>query len=256
MPVTALGGTAICTTSGELSSLSPAPRSENSTCRGQSASASVSATTTCAAPPAVPEFVLHVLGQPVDFGFGAFDANASVSRFRIADSNRSTPAPTSRSIATGGAARFASRLRAFSAIVEVGTIGNDRRRALRLRFHLERQLRDDAERAERTGEQLAEIVAGDVLHDAAAAFERHAAAIDGVDADHVVANRAVAVAPRAAPIRGHDAADRRFARARHIDRQLLPFGGERRGEVGHPHAGFDEDRHVARRVIDDFGRGR
>ena len=119
------------------------------------------------------------------------------------------------------------------------------------RLHLERELRDDAERAERAGEQLAEIVAGDVLHDAAAAFERDAAAVDGVDADHVVADRAVAVAARAAPVRGDDAADRRLGGARHVDRQLLAFGGERRGEVGHADAGFDDDRHVARRVVDD-----
>ena len=33
--------------------------------------------------------------------------------------------------------------------------------------------------------------------------------------------------------------------------KMLTFGRERRGEIGHSHAGFDDDRHVARRVVDD-----
>ena len=44
-------------------------------------------------------------------------------------------------------------------------------RLLRQRPQLERHLRDDAERAERADEQLAQVVAGDVLDDAAAGLE-------------------------------------------------------------------------------------
>ena len=135
---------------------------------------------------------------------------------------------------------------------EVVARGDDRGGSLRQRLHFERELRDDAERAERAGEQFAEIVAGDVFHDAAAAFERDAAAIDGVDADHVVAHRAVAEPARAGPVGGRDAAERGFGGAGDVDRQLLPFGGERGGEVGHADAGLDDDRHVARRVVDDL----
>ena len=46
--------------------------------------------------------------------------------------------------------------------------------ALRQRPHLERRLDDDAERAVRAGEQLHQIVAGDVLHHPAAALDQRA----------------------------------------------------------------------------------
>ena len=139
---------------------------------------------------------------------------------------------------------------------KIGAVGDDRGRTFWQWLDLERELRDDAQRAERAGEQFAEVVAGDVFHDAAAAFERDAAAVDGVDADHVIAHRAVAEAARAGPVGRHDAAERGFGGAGNVDRQLLALGRKRGGEVGHANACFDDDRHVARRVVDDAHEAR
>ena len=203
---------------------------------------------------ALPELVLHVLAPSTRLPSRCLRRERRASpRGRCRREVRSWfhAAPSSRSIAVGVASRFTSRSRIASDGRQIRAGGDERRGFFRQRFDLERQLRDDAERAERTGEQLAEVVAGDVLHDAAAALERDAAAVDGVDADHVVAHRAVAEPARAGPVRGHDAAERGLGRAGHVDRQLLPLGGERGGKVGHADAGFDDDRHVARRVVDD-----
>ena len=61
----------------------------------------------------------------------------------------------------------------------------------------ERRLGDQAERAVGAGEQLAEVVAGDVLHDLAAGLGDGAVGPDHGDADEQVARRAVAEAQRA-----------------------------------------------------------
>ena len=97
---------------------------------------------------------------------------------------------------------------------------------LRQRFHLERHLRDDAKRAERANEELAQIVAGDVLDDAAAGLDLVALVVDGADAEDVVAQRAEAVATRAAGVDGEGAAERGAIRVGHVDRQPLVFDGE------------------------------
>ena len=47
------------------------------------------------------------------------------------------------------------------------------------RLELQGDLSDDGQRTQRTGEQLAKIVASDIFHDAAAPFEGHAAAVHG-----------------------------------------------------------------------------
>src|SRR5438876_12317916 len=98
---------------------------------------------------------------------------------------------------------------------------SDERRLLRNRLQPQRDLRDHAERAERAGEELTEVVAGDVLDNPAATFERLTAAIDGADTDYVVAERTFAIAARAVPVRGDDAADCRAVGLRHVDRQAL-----------------------------------
>ena len=121
--------------------------------------------------------------------------------------------PTNRSIAVGVAVEmhepFAELPRQRPARGKLATTVAE---CFGQRLDLQRELRDDAQRAERAGEQFAEVVASDVFHDAAAAFERHAAAVDGVDADDVVAHRAVTEAARGRPVGGHDAAERGFAR--------------------------------------------
>ena len=60
----------------------------------------------------------------------------------------------------------------------------------RARQHLERDFGDQAERAERAGEQARHVVAGDVLHHLAAEAERAAAAVEQLHAEHEVAHRA------------------------------------------------------------------
>ena len=197
---------------------SPAPRSANSICCFQSASASGRIEAANAHAAALPQLVLNLVGEPVDFGFGAFNANDEMRsccgcRLRIAGlRRRNLPIADQQVVDRDGRRREVAPAgrAACSAVARSGHAATTVAECFRQRFHFERQLRDDAERAERAGEQFAEVVAGDVFHHAAAAFERHAAAVDRVDADHVVANRAVAVAPRAVPIRGHDAADRRL----------------------------------------------
>ena len=73
----------------------------------------------------------------------------------------------------------------------VGQAAHDQRRlGLGGRQHLEGDVGDDGERAPGAGHQLRQVVAGDVLDDAAARLEGLAAAGDGVDAEHMVARRA------------------------------------------------------------------
>ena len=260
MPATALGGTAILTTSGESSWLvAGAAVGEFDLLLPKCGRRRPASSRRDAHAAALLQLGLNLIGEPVDFRLVPSTRTTRcgvLGRFRLAGcASSSAPASRTKQVIDGDGRRgeIGEAIEQNFGGGDIGTRGDDRGRAFRQRFHFERELRDDAERAERAGEQLAEVVAGDVLHDAAAAFERDAAAIDGVDADHVVADRAVAVAARAVPVRGHHAAERGFAGARHVDRQMLAFGGERRGEIGHPHAGFDEDRHVARRVVDDCG---
>ena len=61
---------------------------------------------------------------------------------------------------------------------------------LRLRHHLERHLGHDRQRAPGSGQQLAEIIAGDVLHHLAAGLEAVAEAGDRVRPEQMVARPA------------------------------------------------------------------
>jgi len=79
---------------------------------------------------------------------------------------------------------------------------------LRLRRELERHLGNQAERAERAGNEARHVVAGDVLHHLAAEAERLAAAVDQLYAEHEIAQRAGAGAPRAGQAGRDAAADR------------------------------------------------
>ena len=69
--------------------------------------------------------------------------------------------------------------------------------------------------------QLAEVVAGDVLHHSAARLRQRPSVSREVDADQQVARRAVAVAQRAAVVGGEHAADRGAIGERRIERQPL-----------------------------------
>src|SRR5262249_28221033 len=94
------------------------------------------------------------------------------------------------------------------------------------RLEFERHLGDDAEGAEGAGVQFHQVVAGDVLDDAAAGPGLGAVVGDEADADDVVAEGAVAVAARPADVGGDGAAEGGPLRVRHVDRQPLVLGGE------------------------------
>ena len=74
---------------------------------------------------------------------------------------------------------------------------------------LERELRDDAERPHRAGQELGEVVAGDVLDDPPAPLDDHAVGRDEADADDLVAGPARAEPPRAGRVGRVDPAQRR-----------------------------------------------
>ena len=53
-----------------------------------------------------------------------------------------------------------------------------------------RQLRDDAQRAQRTGEEFAEVVTRDILYYASASLECVSPAVNGFDPNDVISRRA------------------------------------------------------------------
>ena len=121
--------------------------------------------------------------------------------------------------------------RAPSTAASVVEPGDDQRRhGLRPRQHLEGHLGDDGERAPRAGEPLGEVVAGDVLHHAAAGLERLAAPGDGLDAEDMVARRARLDPARAAG--SWPRARRRSCRARAARRRAARNPSARRRASG------------------------
>ena len=93
---------------------------------------------------------------------------------------------------------------------------------LRRRQHLEGEIGEGAEGAERAGHQFADIVAGDVLDHPAAGLEGLAAAADRVQPQQVVAGRARLDPPRTGQVASEDAADGR----------LPGLAAEERAEIG------------------------
>ena len=178
--------------------------------------------------PLVPPLLLQRPRHPIDFRPGALGPTARCPRSseRSGGSAGCVPSgPINSSIAEGVTAGRPTP-RATLGLVENLHPANGQNRPIRQRLEFQRHLRDDAQGAQRAGEQFAEIVTGDIFHDAAAGFERHAAAIDGADADHIIADRAPAKAARPAQGRGHQRRRASPARLRAVDRQPLPFGGQ------------------------------
>src|SRR5262249_9665258 len=122
----------------------------------------------------------------------------------------------------------------------------------RPRPQLERYLGDDAQGAQGADVQLAQVVAGNVLDDAAARPGFVPLVVDHADADDVVAQGAVAVAARPTGVGGQDAAEGGPVGVRHVDGQALIFRGEQGLQAGDGNAGLDGDRHVAGGVVDDL----
>jgi hypothetical protein len=126
------------------------------------------------------------------------------------------------------------------------------------RHHLERDLDDDAEDAERAGDDARDVVAGDVLDDAAAELQQLAGAVHHRDAEDMVAHRACCRARRPRESRSDHAADGRLRReARRLEREALAVHGELRFELDEPHPGRRGDDELGRLVVGAAGeRGR
>ena len=166
-------------TSGELSESSFVPRSANSICWDQRASASARCKSRDVHPATLPELVLDLIGEKVYFGFRTFHADDEVWRviadfgLGIADCSGNIPTGAGKVVdCRGWGGKVDKPIEQDIGGCEVGAGGDDRGGRFRPRFQFEGELRDDGERAERAAQQLAEVVAGDVFHDAAAALER------------------------------------------------------------------------------------
>jgi hypothetical protein len=123
----------------------------------------------------------------------------------------------------------------------------------RQRMQPEGDLGDHPERAEAAHEELAEVVARDVLHDLAARLGHDAVGPDERDPDEQVAHRPVEQPSGAAGVRRHGAAQRGGGEGG-VERQLLTRAGQAVLQVGHPGAGTDDGDQVARGVLDDAGQ--
>ena len=137
------------------------------------------------------------------------------------------------------------------AVGEIGKRRANQRRRFGDRLQLERDLRDNGERPLRADEQLAEVVAGHVLDDPSAGMEHLAVRFHGRQPDHVIAKRSQSKPPRSTGIRRQSATQRRAFPMRNIDRQPQPFASQYFIEPRDRNAGFDRDRHVTGRKLDD-----
>src|SRR5215467_6887827 len=111
--------------------------------------------------------------------------------------------------------------------------------------------RDDAERAESTGNELWKIVAGNIFYDFAPAGGERAIRKCNGNPDDEVAERAKAQAERATVVSREDAADRGFLRPKRIECETLAMVRERflQGLNGAP--SFDGDREVGPGVFNN-----
>src|SRR6185437_1798750 len=91
-------------------------------------------------------------------------------------------------------------------------------RLLGARHDLDRELGQRDQCSIGAGDELAEVVAGDVLDDAPARLERLAAPADTAKAQEMIARRALLDAPRPREIAGDGAAERRRRRRRAVQR--------------------------------------
>src|SRR5687767_4508928 len=124
----------------------------------------------------------------------------------------------------------------------------------RRRRELERDLGDHAERAERAGHQARHVVAGDVLHHAAAEGERLAAPVEKLHAEHKVAQRAGACAAGAREASRDAAAERGGgAEMRRLERQALAVRLQCALKLGERRAAARRHDQLGRLVIDDAG---
>ena len=139
-----------------------------------------------------------------------------------------------------------------------------RRLGLRTRQHLDRHLGHGGERPERAGQQLAEIVAGDVLHHAAARLEGLGAARHRREAEEMVARGAGLDPPRPRKVRRERAAERARVRGPAEDRavihrlegELLALALDQRLDLGERRAGPGREHQLLRLVQRHAARAR
>ena len=114
----------------------------------------------------------------------------------------------------------------------------------------QRQLAEDAERAEGAHHQLGHVVPAHRLHHAGAPPGRDAVGLDEPHAEEQVAQRAVAQPERAARVGGGHAAERPRLGAGGIEREKLTTGAEPSRERGGGHARLHRDREVVGVVLE------
>ncbi len=139
-------------------------------------------------------------------------------------------------------------------------------RILGRRHHLEGHLAHDRQRAPAARQAAAQVVAGDVLHDAAAGLEDLAAPVDAAHAEQVVAGSADADAAGAGQVGGEHAGDGALVRLPAVEHgeldrlegQHLAAGGERVLDLFERRAGPRRHHHlgglVERDAAQAFGR--
>ena len=136
-----------------------------------------------------------------------------------------------------------------------------RRLGLRPGQHLDRHLGQDGERAPGTRHQLAEVVAGDVLHHPAAGLEDFAAAGHRGEAEEVVACGAGLDPARAGQVRRQRAADGAAAAAaaedgaivHRLEGELLALGGDERLDLGKRRTGVRREHQLRGLIERDAG---
>ena len=107
---------------------------------------------------------------------------------------------------------------------------------------------DEGQAADRPADELAEVVARDVLHDFAARVDDGAVGEDERDPEHEVARGAEPVPQRAREAAGQAGADRRIAGR--VEREALACRCQRGRKGGQADPGFDGAREVARLVLE------
>ena len=135
---------------------------------------------------------------------------------------------------------------------------------LRGRQYLDRHLGEGGQRAEAARQQLAEVVARDVLHHPPAGLEDLALAVDGERAQEMIARRSRLRAARAGEIAGQHAAQRPLPRRHPIERpqirrlegQHLTLGRQRLLDLGQARAGAGGQHQLLRFIETDAGEMR
>ena len=130
--------------------------------------------------------------HPLDLGAAALEADHQPDRAALGHRRRHRPRRGAAAAAATRRPPAASRMRTSAASSRSAAARSRRSQAAKAEVSgrgrtMQRHLGDDAQRAQRAGQQAAEVVAGGVFHHAAAGGEDRAAAVHRAEAQHVVA---------------------------------------------------------------------